>query len=417
MSTPRVVVVGGGVIGVSCAYFLAKRGIEVQLFERDRIAAGASRGNGGVVSAGHPPFNRPGRMRQLMASVLDSTSPAYVPPRWSPSLWKWLREFADRCTEEHVEACMRVMAPLGKDALALFDALMSEEGFDCGYSPKGYFEVCTTDAGIQRGKDEASILERFGYHPERATGEELRREEPAFGPELLGGIYYPEARTLDPIRFVSALSKRAVELGVDIREGVGVSGVSIVSGRVAGVLTLEGEVVGADAVVLATGPFSARLARKAGARVPVQPGKGYHRDYAVGPGGAPPIGASCVLSEAAVFCVPMDGRVRFAGTMEFAGVDRKLRPLRLEQLTLAGRTCFPELGYGKPTSEWCGLRPMSVDGLPIIGPLGGVEGLTVATGHGMLGVTLGPVTGEMVARHISGEGDSRLAAFSPNRFH
>ena len=123
-----------------------------------------------------------------------------------------------------------------------------------------------------------------------------------------------------------------------------------------------------------------------------------------------------MLHESSVFCTPLYTFVRFAGTMEFSGVNRVMRPQRLRQLTSAAREVFPGIGSARPSSEWCGLRPMSVDGLPIVGPLGGVEGLSVATGHGMLGLTLAPVTGEMIAKLVLEGADPRVEALSPARF-
>jgi D-amino-acid dehydrogenase len=148
----------------------------------------------------------------------------------------------------------------------------------------------------------------------------------------------------------------------------------------------------------------------------VQPGKGYHRDIGIGPNGAPNLRIPCVLVESSVFCTPMYTFVRFAGTMEFSGLNRVMRAPRLRQLSRAAKEAFPGLGTARPSSEWCGLRPMSVDGLPIVGPLAGVEGLSVATGHGMLGLTLAPVTGDIVARHVLEGGDPRTEALSPARF-
>jgi D-amino-acid dehydrogenase len=203
---------------------------------------------------------------------------------------------------------------------------------------------------------------------------------------------------------------------VDIREGAGVRSVAVQGGRVGGVQLEGGELEECDAVVLATGPYSLKIARRVGARLPVQAGKGYHRDIGVGPNGSPPLRIACVLNESAVFCTPLYTFVRFAGTMEFSGTNRVMRPPRLRQLTTAARSVFPGLGSARASSEWCGLRPMSVDGLPIVGPLGGVDGLTVATGHGMLGLTLAPVTGEMIARHILEGSDPRIADLSPDRF-
>jgi D-amino-acid dehydrogenase len=421
LSGSRVVVVGGGVIGVSCAYYLARGGADVLLLERDRLGAGASSGNAGTISAGHPPLNRPGRVAQALRQMLDPASPLYIHPHWNPRLWWWLVGFARHCTDEHVAHCMRVMAPLGKDALALVGTLVTEERIECGYRAEGYFEVCSTPEGVEVARREAAIIEAHGYHPEAVDGDELRRREPAFGPAVIGGVYFPEAATLDPALFLERLAGAAKRHGVEIREGVEVRSVVTSGGRVTGVesSTRKGgsrDVIGADAVVLATGSYRGGLARALGTRLPVQPGKGYHSDIPVGPNGAPKLRVACVLHEASVFCTPMDTFVRFAGTMEFSGENHLLRRRRLRQLTRAGRLCFPGLGPARPLSEWCGLRPMSVDGLPIVGPLPGVEGVTVATGHGMLGLTLGPVTGEIVANTVLGGGDSRIGPLTPARF-
>lgn len=416
MSSPKVVVVGGGVIGVSCAYYLARRGARVILLERERVGAGASEGNAGTVSPGHPPLNRPGRVAQAVRQMLDPASPLYVRPGWNPGLWRWLLGFARYCTAEHVEASMRVMAPLGKQTFALFDELIDEERIECEYRAKGYYDVCSTEAALEESHHEAAILARHGYTPEVVDGDELRRREPALGSEPIGGVFHPEAATLHPGLFLSRLATAARQRGVEIREAAGVRSVVVERGRAVGVHLDAGGIEGCDAVVLATGPYSLRIARRVGVRLPVQPGKGYHRDIGIGPNGAPPLRVACVLNESSVFCTPLYTFVRFAGTMEFSGVDRVMRPERLRQLTRAARQVFPDLGTARPISEWCGLRPMSVDGVPIVGPLGDVEGLSVATGHGMLGLTLAPVTGEMIAKHVLEGDEPRIEALSPVRF-
>jgi D-amino-acid dehydrogenase len=416
LSAPKVVVVGGGVIGISCAYYLARGGARVVVLERERIGAGASEGNAGTVSPGHPPLNKPGRIAKSLRQMLDPTSPLYIRPSFNPGLWRWLMGFARYCTAEHVESCMSVMAPLGKQTYALFQQLVRQERIECEYRAEGYYEVCSTEEGLEESTQEAAILSRFGYTPEVVDGDELRRREPAMGPGPIGGVYYPEAATMEPALFLSRLARVAGRLGAEFREGVGAGSVVIERGRATGVRLERGGVEGCDAVVLATGPYSLKLARRVGVRLPVQAGKGYHRDIGIGPNGAPDLRIACVLNESAVFCTPLYTFVRFAGTMEFSGINRVMRPERLRQLTQAARQTFPRLGTARPSSEWCGLRPMSVDGLPIVGPLGGVEGLCVATGHGMLGLTLAPVTGEMIAKQILEGGDPRIEALSPARF-
>lgn len=399
-SGPRVVVVGGGVIGVSCAYFLSRAGASVALLERGRIAGEASFGNAGTVSAGHPPLNRPGRVREGLGRMFDPASPLYVPPRWDPDLWRWLATFARHCTHEAVARSMEVMAPMGHRTLALFERIVAEEGMACGYRPEGYYDVCATEDGFDAACREADLIRSHGYTPEALGPEELRRREPALAPDVVGGVFYPEAATVDPLAFTRELAAAAVRQGTVVREGVGVMDVSVRGGQVAGVALTDGAFEPADAVVLATGPFSLALAGRVGVRLPVQPGKGYHRDIPVGVGGAPDLGIACVLHESSVFCTPLEGRVRLAGTMEFSGWNDTLRPERLEQLSRSARRAFPAFGRAAPVSEWAGLRPVSADGLPFVGPLPEMPGVWIATGHGMLGLTLGPVTGELVARGV-----------------
>jgi len=413
----RVVVVGGGVLGVSCAYELALRGHEVVLLERARLAAGASRGNAGTVSAGHPPLNKPGRVPQAIKHMGDPSSPLYIQPRWDPALWKWLADFVRYCTEDHVEAAMRVMAPLGLEALAAFDRILEIEAIECGYNARGYFDICATESGLRDATHEAEIIRRHGYHPEALDGAGLRDAEPALAEDLLGGVYFPEAATLDPYAFVLGLAEAARRRGAEIREGAPVQEVLAPSGRVTGVRTADRSVVEADAVVLATGPFDLALSERLGVRLPVQPGKGYHRDVRVGLEGSPPLRIACVLNEVSVFCTPMEGFVRFAGTMEFSGLNDVMRRERLEQLTRGAARYLPRLHGDHPASEWCGLRPMAVDGLPIVGLVPGIQGAAVATGHGMLGLTLGPVSGRIVAELLTdGTTDPRWAPLGPERF-
>lgn len=420
MSGPRVVVVGGGIIGVSAAYFLAKGGADVVLLEATRVGAGASSGNAGTIAVGHPPLNRPGRVAQGIRQMLDPTSPLFVPPRLDPALWKWLAGFARYCTEEHVEHCMSVLAPLGHEALGAIEEVRLEERIECEYTAAGYYEVCSTEEGLEMARAEAALIERYGYKPEVLGPEEMARREPALAPGIAGAIHYRESASLDPALFLSRMAKAAVRHGAVIREGVTVRGVLARSGTVEGVEwsdSARSPVVSepADVVVLATGASARGLVRPWIRSLPVQPGKGYHRDIDIGPNGSPRLRHPCVLAESSVFCTPMDTRVRFAGTMEFSGENYVLRPERLRQLTNAGRAAFPEMGTARPISEWCGLRPMSVDGLPIVGAVPGIHGLHVATGHGMLGLTLGPVTGRMLALQILSD-EQAHPALSPTRF-
>jgi D-amino-acid dehydrogenase len=421
VTSPRVIVIGGGIIGVSCAYYLARGGAQVTLLERDRIGAGASSGNAGTIAVGHPPLNRPGRIQQAVRQMLDPTSPLYIQPRFDPRLWMWLARFGRYCTDKHVEHCMSVMAPLGRDGLAAFDEILTEERIECEYSSGGYFEVCHTERGLAGARHEASVIERYGFEPDVLDGDEMVRREPALGSDVVGAVHYKESASLNPFLFLTRLARAAQRLGVVIEEGTDVVAIAEAGGYVQGVdcTADDGSLrtfVEADAVVATTGAFSLDLLSRWGGRLPVVPGKGYHRDVDIGPNGAPRLKQACVLAESSVFCTPMDTFVRFAGTMEFSGENHALRPDRLQQLTHAARAAFPQMGIARPVSEWAGLRPVSVDGLPIVGAMSGVEGVYVATGHGMLGLTLGPVTGKLIASEVLSTGEPRIEALSPQRF-
>ncbi len=416
MSTSRVIVVGGGLVGLCSAWYLARRGAEVVVLERAGVGAGASRGNAGIVAAGHPPLNRPGKVRQSLPHLFDARSPLYVRSRRDPGVWRWLAEFARHCTRRHERRCLETLAPLGLDTLACFDAMVGEEGIACEYRSGNYLEVCIGGKAMARARHDAGLMRARGYHPQVVDGGQARELEPALGPRVAGGVLFPETRILDPYLFLLGLAEGARRRSVSIREGVAVRRLTVAGGAVRGVETADGERVAGDAVVLATGPFSLALAGQVGCRLPIQPGKGYHREVAVGPGGAPCMRVACTNRETGIICTPLEGRVRFVGTMEFAGHDLELNPVRLEQLTLKSRAWLPALGDAPPLSEWCGLRPMSPDGLPLVGPLGKVAGLSIAAGHGNLGLTLSAVTGQMVANQVMGAGDPRLAPFSPARF-
>lgn len=417
MKQERTIVVGGGVIGVCCAYFLARRGSPVTLLERDEIGSGASFGNAGTISPGHPPMNRPVPLRKAARWLLDPVSPLYIPARWDPALVRWLRAFRSNSTQERLEANMRALEPLGHATRPLFDRLVEEESLDCDYRPHGYYEVFRTEQGREEVEAEAAMARAAGYRAESLRAESLHEREPALKSGLLGGVFYPEAATCNPLRFTRELAERVRVYGGSVITGA--EGVEVVTrdGRAAGVRLRDGEILPGERVILATGAYSLDLVKGLGSRLPVQAGKGYHRDRDPAAGGAPPLRIACILREHYVLCAPMDGFVRFAGTMEFSGVNHEIRAARVAQLTTAAQRFLEGVGDVESTSEWCGLRPCTPDGLPIVGPVPGHEGVIVATGHAMLGLTLGPITGQLVAEWVlDGAPSIDLSAMRVDRF-
>ena len=414
---PHTIVVGAGVIGVCCAYYLAKRGARVTVLERGEIGKRASFGNAGIVAPGHGPINRPGRIKQALKSMLDPASPLYIAPRWDPNLAKWLWQFTAACTSAHFERALRALAPLGHVTRTLFDRLVDEEKLDCAYRPEGYYEIFVTEAALDKARQEAALVRQHGYRPRTLAGPELREREPAINDSVVGGIFYPEAASLNPYRFVLEMVERARRHGATFRTGREVVEILTSNGQATGVHTRDGETLTADHVVLATGAYSLELARKLGCRLPLQAAKGYHRDRDPQTSGAPPLRITCMLGESSVFCTPMDGFVRFAGTLEFSGVNHEIRRPRLEQLTNASQRYLNGVGEAAALSEWCGLRACISDGLPVVGPVPGHRDIFIATGHAMLGLTLGPITGRLIAEYVlDGTPSMDIQALSADRF-
>lgn len=448
LSSAPIVIVGGGVIGVCLARSLALRGAATVVLERGQIGHGASFGNAGTVSPGHPPINGPGRWRELVRSMIDPLSPLYIAPRFDPGLFRWLLGFARHCSASHLEYCREVMAPLARVTPELHDAIAAAEGgggargggkagggnpgASYGYRANGYLEVFRTAAGANVARHEAEFARGQGMSPREISRDDLRDREPALTDAVRGAYHYAEGRSMDPYGFVRAVAAQASAAGADVRSGVDVEAVLTENGRARGVRTDGGDIE-ASAVVLATGAYSADLYRRLGCPLPVIPAKGYHLDLASGgdhlapgdDGHVPAAGENlgvnspCLLVETSVFATPLPGRLRLAGTLEFSGVNDRIRRQRLEQLLLGARLYLDGLdGPDVATvSEWCGLRPCTPDGLPAVGPLPGWNDLYAATGHAMLGLTYGPITGEMLADLlVDGRRAAALTALDPARF-
>jgi len=413
----RVLVVGGGVIGLCTAYYLTRAGAQVTLLERDEIGSGASSGNAGAVAPGHGPMARPGRILQALKWMGDPTSPLYLPPRWQPRLWRWLWHFNSFCTEEHVHRSMKVLGPLGHIGRHLFEELVQEEQLDCQFQPDGYYEVYRTQKGFDSAQAEIPLQRDHGYDTQALPGPALEEMEPALRSGTAGGLFFPEAATLDPGRFLSELARAAVDRGMELRSGARVVEVVSKGSSVSGVRLEDGEMVQGDVAVLCTGAYSLDLARAGGLHMPIQPAKGYHRDLPAGDGGIRQLNLTMMLGERYVFCTPMGDFLRLAGTLELSGLNHTLLQRRLENLTDSAGRYLTGLEGGLSRDDWVGLRPVTPDGLPMVGPAPGLDGLFVANGHAMLGLTLGPVTGKLLAEWIvKGAPSEDLSALVPDRF-
>ena len=410
--TPDVVIVGGGAIGACSALELARRGARVSLLERGaELAWGCSAGNAGLICPSHSaPLATPAALRQGLRWMLKPDSPLYLRPRLG--VLPWLARFVAACTEARAEAGSRVIRELSVASLALH-AVLAAEGLETTFERLGVLNVYETEDGFATGRREAAVNAAAGLRSQTLTPVEARELEPELAERVAGAVLYLDEAHCDGRRFVEAVGEAALAAGAEIRTRVEALGLRRRGRRIASLETTEGE-LDAGHVVLAAGAWTRRLARDAGLFAPVEGGKGYHVELDPD-GGTPRI--PVFLQESRVIATPLPGRLRLAGTLELSGLDLGVSKARLDAILKAGRRCLPGL-EGRPVRRvWRGLRPCTPDGLPIVGRPDGLDNLVLATGHAMMGLTLGPVTGRLVAELVAGEKPSHdLALLSPDRF-
>jgi len=411
----RVVVVGAGVIGLLCAYELSRRGVEVVVLDRAAPAEGASCGNAGLVSYGHPPLTRPGVSWRGLRWMLDRRSPLLIRPRFSARFLRWMWRFHRHCTKDHFDRCMQVLAAMGHRSAERFPQILAETGIECGWREEGWLDLCTRPQSQAAAAKEATLLEALGYPSEWLDGRALRRIEPAYRETVIGARRYDLAATLDPRRLMQGLAAWLRERGVAFDLDAEVEAFIETEGRVQGVRTRGGMEHRGGAVVVAAGTWSDRLARLVGLDLPMEGARGYHLEFE---GVEPLPQRGAVLHESFVAVTSFHGRLRLAGTLELAGLGRPWMRERLEQLPIAAaaalRAFAPEdratAIEPRRVAEWAGYRPCLADGMPAIGTVPSRPGLVLATGHAMMGVTLGPATALLVAELLT---QGRMALDSP----
>ena len=405
-----VIVLGSGAIGLCCAHYLHGEGLEVTIVDRDAPGMGCSWGNAGMLTPSHfVPLAAPGMVAQGLKWMFDGASPFYIRPRLDLDLMRWLWHFNRAATPARMERAMPLLRDMSQTSLGLFHELAP---MDFGLMEQGLVMYFNSEKGRRGCLHEIELAHRIGVEARLLDVPQLRELEPEARVKALGGVFFPGDAQLDPGLFSAAMTANLAQKGVTFLRKEG-RGFRLESGRLRALRTDEGDLA-ADTFILAAGCWSALLAKEAGLPLPLQAGKGYSFDYA-----EPPLGLRLpsILTEARVAMTPMGGRLRIAGTMELAGVDLRINPVRVEAIRRAVPRYFEVEMPAAPDPVWSGLRPCSPDGLPFIGPFTKVPNLIAATGHAMLGITLAPITGRLVADLVTGRKPSlEMDLLSPDRF-
>ena len=414
-SKTDVLIIGGGVIGVCTAYELAKKGAQVTLIEQGEIASGASFANGGLIVPSHSvPLAAPGVPLQGLKWMFNPESPFYIKPHIDLDFLEWILLFAYSSRRKRMMQSIPVLSDLLLVGRKLFDEFAALEDFDFEYEQKGTLLTFLTLRALDHGVEEADLAGRFGVETRILNSSEICELEPALRTDVAGGIHYLQDAHMDPARFVCGLAEKAEKLGVKIVTKTEVVGLDAEKSRISRIETTHGDYY-AEQVVLAAGVWSPAVLRDLKIYLPVQAAKGYSITLEQ-PELSPKF--PLMFGEARVVVTPLQNRLRLAGTLELSGMDPSINRRRVNAIRTNAAKYLQGLEGAKTLEIWRGMRPCTPDGLPVIGRAGSIENLVIATGHAMLGISLGPITGKLVSQLISDEKpEIDLQPLRLNRFY
>lgn len=412
----KAIIIGGGIIGLSAAYYLQKGGWEVTVVDKTDLSDNCSYGNLGMVVPSHfVPLAAPGMVAQGIRWMFNSKSPFYVKPSLSPSLISWGMKFIKSATAKHVADSATPLLDINLYSRKLYEDLHNEPGFAFAYEKKGILMYYKTE---KVGEEEVHLADKarsMGLEVEALNKQQAQALEPDVELDVLGAVHYQCDAHLYPGKLIPQLLAYLKANGVTIRDNSPVKRVVVSGGKIKKLVIDAGEISG-DVFVMANGSWLPELARMAGITIPLMPGKGYsftHREP------TQKLNVPAILCEARVAITPMNGHMRYGGTMEIAPVNDRVNMNRVQGIVESVPKYFPGIKLDMPKEKevWYGFRPCSPDGLPYIGYSNKIDNLIIAGGHAMMGLSLGPATGKVVADLASHQKpEINVAAFDANRF-
>lgn len=400
----KVVVLGSGVIGVTSAYFLAQAGHDVEVIERqDAAALETSFANAGEISPGYAsPWAGPGMPVKAVKWLFTQHSPLVVRPSLDPAMWRWILKMLRNCTLARYALNKSRMVPIAEYSRDVLKQLRADTGITYDERTQGTLQLFRTQKQLDGAADDIAVLKDLGVPYEVLDPDGCIAAEPGLAEVrniIVGGLRLPQDETGDCHMFTQRLAAMAEDLGVRFRYNTTIESFERSGDRIEAVRTNKGSVKG-DAYILALGSFSTPHARTLGIRLPVYPVKGYSITVPIVNAAVAPV--STVMDESYKVAITRLGdRIRVGGTAELSGYNGRLHPARRATLELSARGLFPSAGDFSKASFWTGMRPMTPDGTPLIGP-SAYRNLYLNTGHGTLGWTMACGSGRVIADLISG---------------
>ena len=410
----KIIVVGGGIIGLSSAFYLHQEGHHVTILDQSAMNQGASYVNAGYLTPSHiVPLAAPGMAAKGLKWMFDSSSPFYIEPRLNLDLIDWGMKFMRSCSQKHVNRSLKVIRDINLFSKELYQDLATLPTLDFHLEDRGLLMAFQTTAAEKEEEIVMRKAKNLGLDVEKISPKKVQELQPDISMDIAGAYWYRCDAHSTPATFMQQLKSYLVKKGVKIHQNVKVTSL-IKKGKTIQAVQTDQSIFYADEIVIATGAWTQKLLQPLGINLPLQAGKGYRLDETQPTG----ITLPAILMERKVAVTPMKGFTRFSGTMEIAGINHNIRQKRVDAIAHAASQYYPGLKLSQATKEKvkCGLRPLSPDGLPFIGRHSNCSNLTIATGHAMMGWSLGPATGKLVAEVISNQKTSLdLTAFATER--
>lgn len=413
--TKHIVVIGGGVIGLSVAAECARRGHRVTVIDRDPLKRGSSLGNAGMVVPSHfVPLAAPGMVAMGLKWMANPESPFYIKPRLSWELFSWAMRFWRAGTAEHVKRCAPILRDLHLASREAY-ARLADAGEPLGLQKNGLLMLCKTHKALEEEADTSVTAQRLGIAATVLDAKQLALLEPNVTMDVHGAVHYPSDCHLDPQRYVQSREDFLRRSKCQLMYQEETTDWVTQGDRIVAVRTANNEIEG-DEFVLAGGTWSSQLARMIGVCLPMQAGKGYSVTNPA-PIELPRI--CSIFVEARVAVTPIGDQLRFGGTMEISGIHDRINQRRVLGILKSIPQYYPKFKVEdfEGITPWQGMRPCSPDGLPYLGRTKFKRNLIVATGHAMMGLSLAPVTGEIVGSLVDSEQPTiDISLMSPDRY-
>ena len=410
----KVLIVGGGIIGICSAYFLKKDGFDVTIVDKSAMNSGASYINAGYLSPGHIiPLASPGVISQGLKWMFDSSSPFYIQPRLNISFIKWLLAFNKSCSEKNIKNSIRPIIDLSVFSQELLNQIKSENQMSFHYEKKGLMMLCKSEKSLYKEEEVVKKAVESGLSAKMLSVDDIKSIEPNINIDTIGAAYFGSDHHTTPGEMISELKKFIINNGVNCLKNTEIENFEIDGDKIKSV-QISGKSIRFDEYVLSTGTWTSKICKKLGIDLLLQAGKGYSINHHKQTG----ITCPAILVEAKCAVTPMNGFSRFSGTMEISSINNKLRMNRVNAIADSVESFYPSIKIPQSDRESAGFgfRPISADGLPYIGRTKKLKNVLIATGHGMMGWSMSTGTGKIISELISEKNTSvNIDRFNPNR--